>query len=99
MKNKTKTEYIYEIHTIDTGKTYVNSKNDDKSGDRCLKSFSSHIEAQKYVNSLKKGSAYDLHYLKVSSKFCHAIVHKKTLFRKAIGLFQKIYNYIKPKQK
>ena len=71
---KTKTHYIYEIHTIDTGNTNAHSKNADKAGDKYLKTFSSHGEAKEYVDSLKKGNAYDQHYLKVNSKFRHVTV-------------------------
>ena len=73
-QTKTKTEYIYEIHTIDTGNTNAYSKNADKAGDKYLKTFSSHGEAEEYVDSLKKGSAYDIHYLKVNSKFRHVTI-------------------------
>ena len=71
---KTKTHYIYEINTIDTGNTNAYSKNADKAGEKYLKTFSSHGEAKEYVDSLKKESAYDQHYLKVNSKFRHVTV-------------------------
>ena len=58
---KTKSRYVYEIHPQD-------------GSDKYTKSFTSHSEAEEYVGSLKKVSAYDQHYLKVNSHFSHVTV-------------------------
>ena len=71
---KTKTEYIYEIQTLDTGKTNPYTKNVSAAVTMYLKSFSSHGEAEKYVHSLKMENAYDIHYLRVHSKFHHVTI-------------------------
>ena len=71
---KTKTEYIYEIQTLDTGKTNPHTKNAAGSVATHLKSFSSHAKEKEYVRSLKMESAYDMHYLRVNSKFHHVTI-------------------------
>ena len=71
---KTKTEYIYEIQILDTGKTNPYIKNASAAVTIHSKSFSSHGKAEKYVHSLKMESAYDMHYLRVHSKFHHVTI-------------------------
>jgi hypothetical protein len=71
---KAKTGYVYEIQTLDTGKTNSYTKNASKAVVKYLKSFSSHAEAEEYVRSLKMESAYDIHYLRVHSKLHHITI-------------------------
>ena len=71
---KTKTEYIYEIQTLDTGKIDIHSKRAAKGVVTYVKSFLSHAEAEEHMRSLKMKSAYDMHYLRVYPKFHHVTI-------------------------
>ena len=71
---KTKTEYIYEIQTLDTGKIDIHSKRAAEDVVIYMKSFLSHDEAEEHIRSLKMKSAYDMHYLRVYSRFHHITI-------------------------
>jgi len=60
-----KTKYIYEIETLDySNKSIVEYK----------KAFTSHGEAEEYIDNLKMGNAYDMHHLKVHSRFSYVTI-------------------------
>ena len=62
---KTKTKYIYEIKTLDYSNKPIVEYN---------KSFYSHGEAKEYIDNLKMGNAYDMHHLKVHSRFSYITI-------------------------